>query len=326
MGLCEWCCPSRRPVSVPVLKSSLSSFFFLPSFLSLFPSCCDGICPYRQWELWDLQTLSPWLLYRVYFAASGLSCGRAKSFATGSWLRCADFSLIATLGLSSCCIAWGLWNLNSRTRDQTHIPGTGRRILNPWTLRGVLEVADCSVLRPSTPQLPKPAASAPRLPELTRAKDHGGTRGRNAPLQMPGNPHFSWFPALLLSALSLAIGDALKISPGTCSISVSGSSLGITHGPCENVSGCSDRGLRLPGSQAARSARPPLAADSCSRASAAQASQRLCGSPIVRVTTVTALWAARLPTRPGAWEGGPWSSFALLARKAVPPPFFKVLF
>ena len=30
----------------------------------------------------------------------------------------------------------GMWDLSSPTRDQTHVPYTGRQILNPWTTRG----------------------------------------------------------------------------------------------------------------------------------------------------------------------------------------------
>ena len=48
-------------------------------------------------------------------------------------------SLVAEL---SSCDAWaqlphGMWDFSSLTRDRTHIPCTGRQIVNHWTLREV---------------------------------------------------------------------------------------------------------------------------------------------------------------------------------------------
>ena len=115
-------------------------------------------------------------------------------------------------------LPWGVWDLSSRTRDKTHIPGTGRQILNHWTCSGVLEVADSLVPSPSTHQLPKPAGPAQGLPELTRTKDNDGLV-EETPLDecqaIPTSPG-SLLSCFLLW-LSLATGDALKISPGTCS-------------------------------------------------------------------------------------------------------------
>ena len=41
---------------------------------------------------------------------------------------------------------WGMWNLNSPTRDFTHTSCIGRQSLNPWTTR---EVPDLEIIIPS---------------------------------------------------------------------------------------------------------------------------------------------------------------------------------
>ena len=52
---------------------------------------------------------------------------------------------MAAWGLLSGCSVWAqqlycqlpliMWDLTSPTRDQTQVPCTGRRILNPWTTK-----------------------------------------------------------------------------------------------------------------------------------------------------------------------------------------------
>ena len=54
------------------------------------------------------------------------------------------FFFLAVLGLCCCPLAallgahkltsCGMWDLNSQTRAETHVPCIGRRILNPWTV------------------------------------------------------------------------------------------------------------------------------------------------------------------------------------------------
>ena len=78
-------------------------------------------------------------------------CIRSQLQHTGSSSRHAG-SFVVVLGLlSSCnyglhsCSTWALqlwrgcsiWDLSSPTRDQTHVPCTGRQILNHWTTREV---------------------------------------------------------------------------------------------------------------------------------------------------------------------------------------------
>ena len=61
------------------------------------------------------------------------------------------FSLVEARGLSSCgmraYLPRGMWNLSSPTRDRTHVPCIGRRILYHWTTR---QVPISSFLQPST--------------------------------------------------------------------------------------------------------------------------------------------------------------------------------
>ena len=51
---------------------------------------------------------------------------------------------LQTRRLSSCGsraqLLRGMWDLSSPTRDQTHIPCIGRRILNHWTTRELLRL------------------------------------------------------------------------------------------------------------------------------------------------------------------------------------------
>ena len=154
-------------------------------------------------------------------APSGPGCG-ARIFRAGSLLRCADVSLVATVGLSSCrlrtSLPWGMWDLSSWTRDKTHIPDTGKWTLNHWACSRVLEVAGSLVPGPSTHELLTPAVPAPGFPGLTRTKDSDGVAEETPLSKRQATPAS---PGSLLSRfllwLSLATGDALKISPGTCS-------------------------------------------------------------------------------------------------------------
>ena len=65
-----------------------------------------------------------------------LQCRIPTTGPTGNTLY--TFIFLATLGL--CCNVWVLhcmWDLNSLTRDWTHVPCIRRQILNHWTTREV---------------------------------------------------------------------------------------------------------------------------------------------------------------------------------------------
>ena len=70
------------------------------------------------------------------------NCGVWASQSSG-FFYCRTLAL-GCLGFSSCrlsrvqytdLVAQGMWDLSSSTRDQTHVPCIGRRILNCWTTR-----------------------------------------------------------------------------------------------------------------------------------------------------------------------------------------------
>ena len=68
------------------------------------------------------------------------SCGvRASRHGAFSCCRAQALRGIASVavacGLS--CFARSMWDLSSQSRDQTHVPCTGRRILNHWTTKEV---------------------------------------------------------------------------------------------------------------------------------------------------------------------------------------------
>ena len=86
----------------------------------------------------------------------GLSCGTQDLT-----LRLAGFSSYGTWAHFSCG-AWalllqGMWDLNSMTRERTHIPCIGRWILNHWTTRKVPPYHFLIVLK--TKQLKDPLMS-----------------------------------------------------------------------------------------------------------------------------------------------------------------------
>ena len=72
--------------------------------------------------------------YFIYLAASGLSCAMQYLY-SGTWilqLWCTGSAVVASeLSFS----AAGGWDLNSQTRDQTHVPCSARWIPNHWTTR-----------------------------------------------------------------------------------------------------------------------------------------------------------------------------------------------
>jgi len=85
-------------------------------------------CWERAFSSCGLSTLQ---LQRADFSCGGFSCGRAWA------LECTGFR------------SWGLvaWQHaeGSSTRDQTHVPCTGRWILNPWTTRDVCKTFNYSL-------------------------------------------------------------------------------------------------------------------------------------------------------------------------------------
>ena len=92
---------------------------------------------YTIWNLWSLFSFVCYLLCLFVFGCSGSSLGR-----TVSSVRPVDFFLLQRTvslerGLSSCSVPTRLprsmWNLNSPTRDPTHVPWFGWQILNHWT-------------------------------------------------------------------------------------------------------------------------------------------------------------------------------------------------
>ena len=71
----------------------------------------------------------------VYLAVSDLSCSTQGLclIMQNLLLRCTDSSCGTQAQLPH-----GTWDLNSLTRDQTHVPCIARRILSYWTTREIL--------------------------------------------------------------------------------------------------------------------------------------------------------------------------------------------
>ena len=85
------------------------------------------------------------------------SCGTQASLGCGAWTPEKEGSAVAVRSFS-CHAACGI--LSSLTRDQTHVPCVGRRILNHWTSREVLSISYITVgicePHPPSPSLPDP--------------------------------------------------------------------------------------------------------------------------------------------------------------------------
>ena len=104
---------------IPVLSSVIQS-----KDLFLF---CLLIYFWWHWVFIALRGLS-----LVASHCGGFSCCRARGLGWAQWLW--HTSVVALSDLSS-----SMWDLSSRTRDQTHVPCIGRQILNHWTTREVSE-------------------------------------------------------------------------------------------------------------------------------------------------------------------------------------------
>ena len=88
------------------------------------------------------------LLYLSYhWANSKLSWPQCLSLSFFFFWKWTIFKVFNLSQYCFCCVcvlvfwSWGMWDLSSRTRDQTHIPCTGRWSLNHWTSREVSSVS-----------------------------------------------------------------------------------------------------------------------------------------------------------------------------------------
>ena len=146
---------SGLPLPSPMRESEVAQ-----SCLTLsYPMDCSLPHTYKLFFLWFLRsillaTLKCIFIYLFYLAAPGLICNTQDLS-----LWCAGFSGCSpqaslslrssgsrTFGLGSygarTWLPWGMWNLRSLSRDQTHVPCIGRQILNYWTTREIASLSN----------------------------------------------------------------------------------------------------------------------------------------------------------------------------------------
>ena len=140
--------PSGNSHGSPFLIATGMSFLLPSSRLE--PKCGSDPDINREWlshkreRTWVPEWLhgaEPNMDYYVHKMYTLLSCGMwALS------LRCADSPAmtcrLSSWGMQACRyeltkMLLGRWDLNSLTRDQTHVPALQKQILNPWTTREV---------------------------------------------------------------------------------------------------------------------------------------------------------------------------------------------
>ena len=116
------------PLTDITLTQTLITLFLEYCKVVFFLATLGLCCCERAFSSCGLSTLR---LQCVDFSCGGFSCGRTWA------LECTGFR---SCGL----VAWQHVE-GSSTRDQTHVPCTGRWILNPWTTRDVCKTSNYSL-------------------------------------------------------------------------------------------------------------------------------------------------------------------------------------
>ena len=99
-------------------------------------SNCTSKPMYQVENVLDLIFIYSWI-FVSFFAALGLCCTHGLSLVVTGRLLYGRHIDSRALGLSGCSaraqLPRGKWDPGSPTRDQTHIPCIGSRVLNRWT-------------------------------------------------------------------------------------------------------------------------------------------------------------------------------------------------